>query len=1345
MRFVILALAALATALSAQDGWGTMSGIDPRPESWRGQSVKLTADGDALVMRHEGNGNGFALPRAARFRRELAVEATVTMRKRLLSSGWNFAGVALYQDGANFWMLSLVEGPDGKHSVDFIECHGGTWQAQNAPGTALERTGNAYYDWQTGTAYRLRLAFVGERIVGTVSNAAGNQQLAQASYSLAKEPAVRAGMPSLIARGSEAAFASFQATAPTQSNTPAGIKIMDGKLGRIAFFDEPLRGTDQEANRRLARVLTLAGFGVTHLSADQITRDGLLSAPRFQLLIIPNCRSFPVMAGEAVQQFTREGGHVIFIGGPFLDNPLYRISGQWLDRTGLAKLKSEVKTAHRPFAITPQLDLSGWERSCRDRNTESQFRVVPEGPDGTPCLRLDIADYVGWDGRLSPVLDGIYGAGDDFLTFLGKGDARTPQVAVEVQEADGSRWIATASLTTGWRRIGLAVDDFRYWPDSKTKGKRGQAGDHLHPDQAARINFGLASTHTTAIGGGAHTFWIADLGSAENPIGSATGMVSTLTGSIPTIYPRYKVFPLPGPAKLSAPRMGPIPGESHAGVRSLGTPRDLVCGIPRTTGTGFAREHKWRFVSLLKASLANNPKISGDCEWFVLNQELPLDGVVLAGFGYNEPSQWRDSSFLSRVTQLAKFLRQGAMLEDAGTEQLAYWPGEEVRLGVRLRTFAQDSPKAEIRLEIQQGTRGVWRKQTSQPLSPGRSELAFTWQPPAEPALYTVRAILSDGKGTVFGDRIEHEFAVLDPKPAPKSEFITVHDGDFWLKGEKWYPVGINYWPLYVSGMDHGDYWAGWLRDRYYEPNLVELDLAQMADMGINMVSIQSPPTEFYRNLLDFARRCKNHGIHINLYNGLASPLGFNDRGLQEYLTAARLPGNPVVFAYDTIWEPGNHVFRNDAARGKWDAEWRAWLAERYGSVGNAETDWQYQARRNDRGEVISPPDRCFREDGPWRRMMAAYRRFMDDLTSRLWGKAHRRLRELDPNHLISYRQGNTLPYDFALSGTGKHIDFICPEGYAIPHSDTGENAIGFITRYVDYTTGGKPVVWSEFGKSVWNRQAMAPDPEAIKMVGEYHARFYRAALASGANGTVPWWWPGGYRVGERSDFGIVGPDRDERPAALLIRQYAPQLKHPRPRPTPNTWLDYDRDANAGGYWWTAFHEGADAYRTAAEQGEVLGIRTKGTGTDSANTPLLAVGDVPCNGHNPPKFLNAEFNHLQIQAADGNWVEATDGAQIPVKTGQPIRARVSLGNLQEATWLPGENKGSVALVVHTGETQAAAIPVPKPVPYLADADFGVVVLLPQITGTTKLHVRLEALGRTPFGEARTFTLLPAND
>ena len=569
---------------------------------------------------------------------------------------------------------------------------------------------------------------------------------------------------------------------------------------------------------------------------------------------------------------------------------------------------------------------------------------------------------------------------------------------------------------------------------------------------------------------------------------------------------------------------------------------------------------------------------------------------------------------------------------------------------------------------------------------------------------------------------------------------MMVRGDEFWVAGKRWRPVGVNYWPLYVSGMDHADYNEGWLRDRYYAPALVECDLGHMAAMGINLVSIQTPPPREYRNLLDFLRRCARHGIYANLFVGQASPLAFNDADLKTYIADARLAGNATVFAYDTIWEPGNHVFKDDATRSRWDAQWRAWIGEQYGSLEKAERDWGVKARRGKDGLAVSPPDAWFREDGEWRVQMAAYRRFMDNLTSRLWGKAHRRLRELDPNHLVSFRQGNTLPHDFALSGPVKHIDFICPEGYSIHDTDEGEDAIGFITKYVNLTTGGKPVVWSEFGMSVWDNGRMRQNPATIEKQGRYSERFYRTALAAGAEGTVPWWWPGGYRVGERSDFGIIALDRTERPAAQLIREYAPQFQAFRKKLAPSEWFTFDRDAHAGGYWRASFNEGAAAYRAATKAGQMLGVRTSGTGTDSATAPLVAVGNVPCDGAAPLKYFDAEFNRLEVLDADGVWREAGNGAEITVPAGQGIRVRASVGNTQEAAWRPEDVALAFRATGGNGEKLDVARLAAK-VGYLGDADFREFKVSVKQSGAVTARMELSRGGQAiPFGETRTFTL-----
>src|SRR5690606_28362746 len=90
-----------------------------------------------------------------------------------------------------------------------------------------------------------------------------------------------------------------------------------------------------------------------------------------------------------------------------------------------------------------------------------------------------------------------------------------------------------------------------------------------------------------------------------------------------------------------------------------------------------------------------------------------------------------------------------------------------------------------------------------------------------------------------------------------------------------------------------------------------------------------------------------------------------------------RIAEHDCVFALDLAWEP---MFPDQAGRTRYDEAWRAWIEERYGSIGAAEADWKFDAPRDANGGVTNPADVMLTEDGPWRVMAAAYRRFLDTL-----------------------------------------------------------------------------------------------------------------------------------------------------------------------------------------------------------------------------------------------------------------------------------------------------------------------------------------------------------------------------
>ena len=1027
----------------------------------------------------------------------------------------------------------------------------------------------------------------------------------------------------------------------------------------VAVFDDAVPGQDREANREVVAALEARGFQVERLDVAGMAN---LSRDRYAALVVPSCEAVPRSVAASALAFVQAGGPAVFTGGPMLDREVFRRDGRWYTREMVDAELARAPIGFRPPCLSNGFDERAWHRVHNGRAPEGSF-FRREGD----CLHLSTVPLVGWDVFHSPRGMRFFGDGETMFAFTAKADETNTVLSVEFVESDGSRWIATAPVGVDWTRVTLSRDDFRHWRDSSAKG-RGGPGDHFNPARAVDIGLGFSQSHTPVMAGRVGSIYFRDFGSCRDPFAGAVVGTDVRVPEQDGVYPRYKTMR--------------VAGE--------------LCAVPRPLGEGFGQGICWRFIPL--RTVRDTVGGEGAAEWMLLERRPGKPARRLAG--------GPRCCAAAGVTELVARLVGGSYLYCAGTDKFAYFPGEPIRVGA---DWYGPATSAEAEVRDAEG-RVVWRGTLT-------NGVAAACPVALRPSYASCRVSVRLGD-----DVITHEFAVLPEGPDAPGDFITVKDGNFMLHGKPWYPVGVNFWPGYIAGMEHADFWGGWMCGEGYAPALVERDLAHFAAMGGTMISIQAPAVKHVRNLLDVLRRCRAHGIYVNLYVGWASPLAFREKDGAEFLAAGRLAGNATIVAYDTIWEPGNHLFRNDAARARWDAAWRQWIQDQYGGVARAERDWGVPARRNAKGEVIGPADKWFVEDGPWRGLMAAYRRFMDNATSRAWNDATRRLRALDPNHLVSFRQGNTLPYDFALSGPVRHIDFICPEGYAVPDTDAGEAAIGWITRYVDATTGGKPIVWSEFGRNAWDARTMEASPAGIENQGTYSARFYRAALRAGANGTAPWWWPGGYRVGEKSDYGIIAPSGEERPAARLIRDYAPAFRAARSRAEPDAWMTFDRDAHAGGYCRAAFAEGAEAYAAARKAGKLLGVRLDGASYDSGNCPLVALGGVPYDGTNPPKHLDAEFDQFAV-----------------AREGDEIVVRARLGNVGVAAWVATDAQervppGGVELVARdeVGK-ELAHTPVAARVERLGTTG----ELMLRVPARGRMTVRLEARGRCAFGEVKS--------
>ncbi|MDH7603135.1 MAG: hypothetical protein QHI38_13425, partial [Armatimonadota bacterium] len=381
--------------------------------------------------------------------------------------------------------------------------------------------------------------------------------------------------------------------------------------------------------------------------------------------------------------------------------------------------------------------------------------------------------------------------------------------------------------------------------------------------------------------------------------------------------------------------------------------------------------------------------------------------------------------------------------------------------------------------------------------------------------------------------------------------------------------------------------------------------------------------------------------------------------------------------------------------------------------------------------------------DGEWRVMVAAYRRFLDTLLYKKYAEARRLVRSVDPNHLVSFRMaeagnptfrwGGRIPYDFPyLAGA---VDFLAPEAYG-RIGDWERTKPGWFEReYARWAAPTKPMIWAEAGVNTWDVSRMENSRERLTFAAEAYRNFYRLLIESAADGVFFWWYPGGFRVGENSDFGIIEPDGTDREVTQVIREWGPKfINGPSLKPV-DYWITIDRDRHTDGVA-GIYREVQDSFWKAIEQGKTPGLKTSGTGTDSCSSPDLAVGNTKPNGSNPLKYLDAAFDLVEVMGPDGNWKRVAPNEKIrPSRPGKLV-LHVMLTNLGESTW-SADPKCKVSLLGLDSEGRIISrVDLTKPTTRFESIDVtGFEVDLPNSSGSFKITLRLSAANKGMFGEA----------
>lgn len=973
---------------------------------------------------------------------------------------------------------------------------------------------------------------------------------------------------------------------------------------RAIIFDDPaMPGYDRNLVSSLKNTLTVAGYETETGDVKTLETPDKLKSERCALLVLPQARWLPESVAPTIRDFANQGGNLLVLGAPAWQSPVAVLQdNRWRTREEIATTQARKQVRSVFLDFSPIFPLG---TLIRETNREQTYlQEITSSADATgetvTALHIAVTDLDGWEMWRTPDLDKTpFRSGETITVFSARGGPRTQRLAVEWDERDGSRWIAVIPLTERWRQYRLTPADFKPWGVSAERERAG-----FRPENVVRFKAGLAFTHTGREGG-AQEYWLAGVGTDTAAQEVAVLPVPVLE----TIAPAYKFSPVSGTVRLSTPTgqalVTSVPPASVDGMWQI------TSSPPRPGGGGFDKKRDWRWQPLLTARDAGNGQWRGAPATLMIykpNTNMPFAGGVWASFAVEETAFYRQPGILRMIGEITRRMRSGLFLIDGGADAYTLLPGQNARLGATIANVGFSKRLVTARIVVTSGpdkSVPIWQK--SFPVTLGARSSAVTtameWKPPSgkyPPNGY--RVVTELYANDVLIDRVEHRLVLWQKIVNP--EYVTAgKDGQFWRYGKPWHAFGINYTPSSGIAQENDDLYQRWLSPAAYDPETVERDLFHIEELGFNTVSAWVYPGEAtWQNLLDFLRRCRAHHLTVSLM--LAPQVGSTGEAasLQPLIERFQLPQNDTLLGYEIAWEP---EFNSHKDRKGMDTAWEKWVVERYGSVANAEAKWKTRVPRNDTGKVTNPPDDAlWKKEGSTTQLAIAYRLFLDDWLAIKFVPIVNRLHGIDPHHLVSFRMNHGgdptnrggMPYTF--EGLAGAVDYFGPEAYGrVGDWDRVKPGI-FTAAYGRAIAPHKPIIWMEAGTSVWDatRNNVATDQLAFQ--GRFYDDFFRMAINSGANGIFFWWFAGGYRYGEGSDYGVLNPDGTDRPATTVIRRNGVAFKNA-PMPTPNEWLFFDRNTHPDGLV-GVYDALSERFWAAIAQGRVPGLRVK---TDNITNP----------------------------------------------------------------------------------------------------------------------------------------------
>ncbi|MBO4547586.1 MAG: hypothetical protein J5758_00030, partial [Abditibacteriota bacterium] len=642
-------------------------------------------------------------------------------------------------------------------------------------------------------------------------------------------------------------------------------------------------------------------------------------------------------------------------------------------------------------------------------------------------------------------------------------------------------------------------------------------------------------------------------------------------------------------------------------------------------------------------------------------------GAVFASFAPADTGWYVREPVKRVLRETAAAMARGVFFLDAGSDRYTYFPDMQPVGGARIVNVS-DTPRETV-CSLSAGGREVFAEKVT--VAPGEcADISRPLQVPRDGETRVEAALLLDGEVI---DRQENS---IHFQTKTTRDFVTIEGGHFMLGGKVWKPWGVNYMPSSGAGSESA-YFNNYLADYSYDPAVVERDFRKLQEMGFNSINIfVFTGYAGDMNLLDMMRLADKYDLKITLSLRPGDPFSNVAESAEEIISLLRLADNDSIYAYDIAWEPS----WGDRQNREWfDGAWEQWIGEQYGSLEAAEALWGCSVPRKETGEVTNPRGEDFFSEGSHAKMVTAYRRFLDWFLYSRYRAAADRIHALDGHHFVSFRMSETsnpvnanparIDYDFGYLAAA--IDFWAPEGYGRIGSRERVRPLWFQREYAAFVRSGFPIIWPEVGETLWDNTLMRVSPRKDREAAEHYANFFDALIDSGSDGAYMWVSCPGYRVDERSDYGIWNEDYTDRAVTRVIKKYTRRFlaaDYPE-RDTPVKILT---DTLPGGIYGIYKQAGEEFYRLLGE-GRRPYLVSEITGRTTADFLPLTL-----EGNRPDPFRPAPLRHI-------------DGAFESVAA-EGHRLTVLCRNLNEAVW-KAAGSGRVTVAASNGtETLVFSLP-----------------------------------------------------